>query len=191
MIINHGASDTDEVDEYEYEDDVSFIDYTNNKKTKSTTVNWKNKKIKAPITTDKLDKQDISKKGIFVQAYSANRTCDIYKDKKRKYDVTKSWCDNLRQNEWNVKFDYGLVNGKSVCALNKGTFARIGSPMGTDGQYCWCKVMKYEGKNVESPRWVFGEDIGSADACSRFCAFGCATGVQLNTDLRRVMFGVK
>ena len=75
--------------------------------------------------------------------------------------------------------------------MNNGTFSKIGNPIGTSGQYCWCRVLKYNSKEVETSYWVFGEDIGSADGCSRYCSFGCATGIQLNKDFRKTMFGVQ
>jgi hypothetical protein len=77
------------------------------------------------------------------------------------------------------------VRGESQCATNEGVYAVRGTPAGTSGQYCWCRMTE--------PRvgaWVFRNDYDSASYCSTDCAGNCADYVRSNADLRAAVLGL-
>ena len=150
---------------------------------------------KATIPSD-LSKQDMSKNGTFGKGYSVNGECEVYQKEANIiawYTKSTSWCNDLYKGEWKVKFDYGLVRGKSACSINSN---KLGNPDEETGPYCWCKVIQYtpnEGtaKNL-SLSWVYdGTKYKDTSACLKYCAQDCAESIRADSDERQKMFNAK
>jgi hypothetical protein len=66
-----------------------------------------------------------------------------------------------------------VVHGTHWCATNNGTYAVKGTPSGSSGQYCWCKLLDINNDSCAGS-WVFNDAFGSASSCSNYCANYCA-----------------
>ena len=109
-------------------------------------------------------------------------------------DCSDNRFSDLSVHEWATTFSYGTVKGEALCATNNGTYATPGTPVGTGGQYCWCRASGFAGtgsntyQSVSSPSWVFL--YGFADDCAYACAYNCAENVYSASAFRRAVFGV-
>ena len=143
-----------------------------------------------------LSKQDMSKDGTFGKGYSVNGECEVYQKEANIiawWTKSTSWCNDLYKGEWKVKFDYGLVRGKSACSINSN---KLGNLDEKTGPYCWCKVIQYtpnEGtaKNL-SLSWVYeGTKYKDTGGCLKYCAQDCAESIRAFSDERQKMFNAK
>jgi hypothetical protein len=75
--------------------------------------------------------------------------------------------------------------GISYCSsTNDGkSNAQQGNPGNSPGKYCWCALT-----NPAASAWVFGNDHGSSDNCSRYCALDCAYYARNYSDFRSALF---
>jgi len=88
--------------------------------------------------------------------------------------------DDLEPGEWKNSFSYGTIYGMSMCSSTVGTTrGEIGTPVESDGSYCWCKVTGYipSNSNIKyAPSntlpWVYCYKPSSCKAgCADWCAW--------------------
>ena len=110
-------------------------------------------------------------------------------------DCSDSRFSHLDNGEWSMTLENGTIKGDAVCASNEGTYARTGTPQGTEGQYCWCRVTGFAASNssdyrpVTSPLWVFNYAYNDANACANRCPYYCVGRIRTAPDFRQVMYG--
>jgi len=86
------------------------------------------------------------------------------------------------QPDWSVTANVSntgvqTVSGTSVCATNSGTYAQTGTPGGSGGTNCWCRMT--------SPRagsWVFRGDYDDASFCADACTEDCLGAIAYGVD---------
>ena len=81
------------------------------------------------------------------------------------------------------------VNGTHVCSTNNGTYGHIGTPTGSNGRYCWCRMTSINGTSCQGV-WVFHDDNDSASNCSGYCTGNCAFNVQQNGNFRAAVLAL-
>jgi hypothetical protein len=107
----------------------------------------------------------------YTQAYAANAGDTV--------QMTGSWA------VWGCTGggDIKRFAGISYCSNANGTYAQQGDPGNTKGKYCWCMLT-----NPAASAWVFRSDVGSAVACSQYCAHYCAGSAQNPSAFRSALF---
>lgn len=112
--------------------------------------------------------------------------CKITKCKTSTNEPNKSGNKCVNKNSGSSKVEsisQGDYVGSAVCSSTSGsTMGTAGNPDLTgsgDAKYCWCKVDKYKGQNINS-KWLFGYVNSTAAECKEKCKNGCIGGVNNN-----------
>ena len=123
--------------------------------------------------------------------YDTNTSSAKHVDCDSSYDFKE-----LKQYEWKVKFDHGILYGMAGCGTTGELKApKPGNPIINGGQYCWCKATGYKPINqsiINAPSedlpWVFFVDRGSADVCAKNCVSNCGDGTENGKLFRYFLF---
>ena len=98
--------------------------------------------------------------------------------------------------EWAIEFTYGTVKGEAVCATNSGKYAKTGDPVGSEGNFCWCRAKSFDAEKdgtyeaVSAPAWTYYNRYVDKGTCASKCPGSCTTNIQTNAEFRSGVFGV-
>lgn len=154
-------------------------------------------------TSTKSSSSNANKKYDFlVKGYNADGSCDIQQGLtgQRRSNVALSWCNDLKKGDWKFRYESSpqtdaeiIDHGTSVCAQNHADKKYTsGTPKGTTGGYCWCKLvyetsMFGEKSKKLSKSWIYIGNHGLSNDCAGNCAFNCAYEYGWTTEAYKAM----
>ena len=102
---------------------------------------------------------------------------------------------NLNTNEWKVIFNYGTLYGNGLCSSSSGTYATSGNPRQTNGEHCWCTVIKLENTDGEETYLnqikTYNNNFETFTNCQSVCAARCSRDTLKTSNFRKTLFGIK
>ena len=117
----------------------------------------------------------------------------------------------IRNGEWAVRFDYGVIAGTSRCSAYSGAY-NVVKGYNTDSSLwtsdedtllnfdkeptkCWCVItdttsVDGEPEYLSESLWVYNGTHHNSSDCEFFCAYSCAENIKKDLNLRTAIFSV-